>query len=436
MKSRCSHRRPHRASLDGPFPLEQGQASTRVRDIEKLLRHAGAEVGPGEYEAFKSKDLCLKSTRCGAFIDGCARTAMPPAYGPSLSQVIASGIAWSVPASVVRGRGCGRPGKVGGDAEAAIRSARGFQLQTNDTEGERKVCEGVTARQVSPVSPRHDGEHEAVRETEGKTLIVPCTQQDIKGRGVEHMIASGDVSLAPYATTGDGGQNCTRTAESIETNLQSRASPSYARLRKSHTGAMSRMRCACVQRTRPRLPPKLAKDAAQGLPPGAWDWEAVSRTLNTFTTQDGGTYKNRRAMRFVKSFDVKHRQKSERRTVENVMLGVGGRSEIPTAWQCTVMESIPENRVCDELRETIPRNASDAGLLSDRSPSDKTSRRGRRSSSCLHIREKDLVDHVLANAAANKARAVGLRQKQWDIRSAMLPLLRNQAARTQARHDP
>ncbi|WIA29947.1 hypothetical protein OEZ86_000046 [Tetradesmus obliquus] len=56
-----SHRRPHQAQLDGPFPLAPGQTSLRCQQISSLLLLRDSGQAPGAYDGPSCKDAtsCL-----------------------------------------------------------------------------------------------------------------------------------------------------------------------------------------------------------------------------------------------------------------------------------------------------------------------------------------------------------------------------------------
>ncbi|WIA09877.1 hypothetical protein OEZ85_010091 [Tetradesmus obliquus] len=56
-----SHRRPHQAQLDGPFPLAPGQTSLRCQQISSLLLLGDSGQAPGAYDGPSCKDAtsCL-----------------------------------------------------------------------------------------------------------------------------------------------------------------------------------------------------------------------------------------------------------------------------------------------------------------------------------------------------------------------------------------
>lgn len=56
---RSSHRRPHNALLDGPFPLQPGQCSLRQQQISANLLLKDSGLAPGAYQGLACKDACL-----------------------------------------------------------------------------------------------------------------------------------------------------------------------------------------------------------------------------------------------------------------------------------------------------------------------------------------------------------------------------------------
>jgi hypothetical protein len=58
-----SHRRPQQPQLDGPFPLEPGQASLRCQHISSLLLLRDSGQAPGAYDGPASKDATSSLAR-------------------------------------------------------------------------------------------------------------------------------------------------------------------------------------------------------------------------------------------------------------------------------------------------------------------------------------------------------------------------------------
>lgn len=63
MKPKATHRRPHNAAVDGPFPVAPGSQSTRERQMAKTLRTADSGLGPGQYNSHLVETSLHKQVR-------------------------------------------------------------------------------------------------------------------------------------------------------------------------------------------------------------------------------------------------------------------------------------------------------------------------------------------------------------------------------------
>lgn len=75
MKPKATHRRPHNAAVDGPFPVAPGGQSTRERQMAKTLLTGDSGLGPGQYNSHLVETSLHKQV-LSTFLP-CARELLP-----------------------------------------------------------------------------------------------------------------------------------------------------------------------------------------------------------------------------------------------------------------------------------------------------------------------------------------------------------------------
>ena len=83
-----SHRRPHKASLDGPFPIAPGEQSTRAQQMSKHLRVHDSGLGPGEYEGAQALAACKRHAPAATIGRAPRGAAAPPQRAAPISVVL------------------------------------------------------------------------------------------------------------------------------------------------------------------------------------------------------------------------------------------------------------------------------------------------------------------------------------------------------------
>lgn len=149
-----------------------------------------------------------------------------------------------------------------------------------------------------------------------------------------------------------------------------------------------------------RCPANLSTAAAKCRQPGNWDWHAVAQPLcNTFTKQDGGWHNNPRIQKPAEFVPIemssRHHQSGHRPCKQ-----VSGQSGVG-------ISIFQEDATQQAMRST---SRTDTG-------------KGLEAITGL-ISHQELHSHQLAAEAATAAQAVDLRQKQWQLQSALLPFMK------------
>lgn len=150
-----------------------------------------------------------------------------------------------------------------------------------------------------------------------------------------------------------------------------------------------------------RCPAVLSAEAAKCRQPGSWNWNAVAQPLcNTFTKQDGGWHNNPRTQTPAEyvppDASTGHHQSGIRpRNLVSGHIGVCGTSNL-------------RKNASQQVMETSVRTDDGNGLVSI----------------TALISQHELHSHQLAAEAAAAALAVDLRQKQWQLQSALLPFMK------------
>eukprot|EP00892_Ulva_mutabilis_P011947 jgi/Ulvmu1/9124/UM005_0220.1 len=176
------------------------------------------------------------------------------------------------------------------------------------------------------------------------------------------------------------------------------------RVRRSHrTGAANGSRKAdCTWRHQQLpCPAALSAEAARCKQPGNWNWHTVARSLShTFTRQDGGLHNNPRtkqAAEYVPGDLGGSAWHGHDRAGDAVLYGVdGGKATVRQYGAHVDAANTPDER--------------DSGLESTVAP--------------LLASRADVIGHQVASQAAAAAVEVDLRQKQWQLQSALLPLMK------------
>lgn len=147
-------------------------------------------------------------------------------------------------------------------------------------------------------------------------------------------------------------------------------------------------------------PAVLSVEAARCKQPGSWNWVAVARSIrSTFTKQDGGCHTNPRSQTAVEHVHG------------NSAVGVhhGGRQRnIAPVSQSHGQKSALHREAPQGSASTSHGDAEPGGVAF----------------ASMRLSQHDIESHQLASEAAAAAQAVDLRQKQWQLQSALLPLMK------------
>lgn len=149
------------------------------------------------------------------------------------------------------------------------------------------------------------------------------------------------------------------------------------------------------------VPVSLSAEARKSRQPGNWNWHAVARPLcNTFTRQDGGCHKNARAQILSERWPINARVGHHH--TAHMLHNAETRSR---GWHETSYHAQdgPPHTTGSSVRSDSGRAPLDIERL---------------------VSKHDLQHHRLAAEAAAAALAVDLRRQQWQLQSALLPLMK------------
>jgi hypothetical protein len=402
LRPKASHRRPHNPELDGPFPVQPGDSSLRVKQIARSLVVPGSGLDPGHYDGPLSKDACMRNTCTGARIGKGVRGGVRPVlhYAVSTSAALAHGHTWVDTA-------------LHGPLDV---SHFGTQVAA-DT---RSQWEDATLR-MPRVAEGHALDtltHRVCRQA-GSQLETGQAQASVGDRRTQEQGASqrmGEVAIQQPGASG------------TEQDLLTKSRAPSSRQAQPVATSMPRDKHRFLPQKPP--PPEVARSAVRGSAPGEWEWGAVSRSLcNTFTMQDGGAFRNDRA----KAQPCGGRLSCDRSAVQALTTpaALPSRQAVPSEQihpdspMCLGMVSIPEEHAahCNIWPATEGSEAQGASLGQSVNSTQK----------CVNHKEvtEDLMVHesrTFARRAAEEAQAVRTRQKRWKVQSALLPFLKREAA--------
>lgn len=221
----------------------------------------------------------------------------------------------------------------------------------------------------------------------------------------EHKKLDKQTTVPTTVTVSNANQVLESTAAASFSKSKPKPLPNCRNKDENNFSGLSRIR---EPRPRPQYqhrhcPGALMVDAAKCGKPGSWNWDAVGQLLcHTFTKQDGGSHNNPRVQ---KAADIMPADAS----------GRGHCIHRP----CTVQHMITEDDGACKTGE----------IHATKNNSKIPSPVSKRLATIMNVSEHDLRNHQLAKEAASAAQAVGLRQKQWDLQSALLPLMKQGVAR-------
>jgi hypothetical protein len=453
--AKTTFRRPLDPGVDGPFPLQPGESSTRVKQIAKALAVANSGLAPGQYNSDVSKDWCMRGASGGACMSRTDRAQRhAPRFAESLSAALARGQTWVGVArqeSPVAARAQPRSASEQYAAAAARmpRMAEGSALElpsrgtshsppsiaiptavhsaedvaasdqpAQDAEGTGDDSEGA------PNAAQTAQHHEADTDTLDEANVVVDSARSTRDDTDEQL----DASHEPRSAGGARAANSAQAPRAQQAPLQSRQPDTHvvgdATAHESALRQCARGRHVLVPLKPP--PPAVARSAAQGDNPGNWDWAAASRALcNTFTMQDGGAFRRDRARA---QMTVDEAAASRR------LAGLeASQSPADRDVQHLVQRSAASTPQ-DIVHGAAGATGDSVGHGRRAGAAEQHGNAQRRSKAEL-VDAKAQAQHEAALRAAEAARGVRERQQRWEMQSALLPVLKRDAifGRLQAR---
>lgn len=313
---RTNFRRPHMQQLDGPFLLPPGEASTRVKQIAKLIMAPNSGADPGQYDVETAKDSCARNVHTGAYISATGRERTPACTVPvSYSQALTHGFPYATDICDPHRDA----GAVGRAALPDMTEGRAVQLvprariphataapTAKATRTHADDASATAAVHALDSSELHGGSHPA------------SAREDTTVAGLSAVHSSSTLVADPTTT-------CIGSVSKQASSTQVQAdSPATLHAERRHDGQPA-------VHLRPP-PPAVAASATRSARPGSWDWCAARRACTgTFTMQHGGAFRHDRARADVTVGELDKYQ-ARSRTASPVHIGVpAGRTAVACA---------------------------------------------------------------------------------------------------------